>query len=746
MFRNSVFGIRRILPFLGLLFPAVIFPIAAARALDKPGKVETVDGRYIFVRNPINSDVVNRVKTETEHFLLDHPDRRGLKIVYDFNPEGYPSSTSDYGACSDLARYILRQQDITTIAFVHVKEAEARKEIPVAVTGHTVLPVLACKEIVMSKEAKIGDAWHDQNGAPDPDQRQFYETVANSRGRYPAIVLKMLDKDVEVVAGSRKGAVWYIDKRRQKEEAANGFQATGPVAGLGAGSRGIFSATQAESKFRLCNLICETPQEVIEAYALPPHSLRGDPLQGRPPIAWRIVISGRLDKGLYDKMERRIRRTRGQGANFIIFQLECGGGDPTVARDLGDLFRTLKDDRGENPVKTVAYVTRHAHDLAIFLALGCTEIVMDSQAKLGDFQDLMAARPKEAQFEIESSLRELAQEQGYSPVLIAGMVNSEIGIYRVRNQKGRFEKVLVDDKELEEDRRGPNKWADPEPIKKPGQWFSLDAALARDLHASQHTFDGQAKEALPNLYNFYGLDQVHDASSDWLEEVAEFLRWRAVSIILIMIGIGGLILELKLPGSTLPAVVAAVCFVLYFWAHSQLAGHLTWLAVMLFLLGLVLIGVEIFILPGLGVTGISGVVLMIVGLALVAVAKKPETTQEWLELGSTTLSLSLALVGAVGGAMVLAWYLPHMPLARRLVLAPTPEGSELLAEETASATEANAALLGAVGVAATPLRPAGKVRFGDDFVDVVAEGSYIEAGTRVQVIEIEGNRIVVKEV
>jgi membrane-bound serine protease (ClpP class) len=55
-------------------------------------------------------------------------------------------------------------------------------------------------------------------------------------------------------------------------------------------------------------------------------------------------------------------------------------------------------------------------------------------------------------------------------------------------------------------------------------------------------------------------------------------------------------------------------------------------------------------------------------------------------------------------------------------------------------------LLGAVGVAATPLRPAGKVQFGDEFVDVVAEGGYVPPGARVQVIEIEGNRVVVKEV
>jgi hypothetical protein len=120
---------------------------------------------------------------------------------------------------------------------------------------------------------------------------------------------------------------------------------------------------------------------------------------------------------------------------------------------------------------------------------------------------------------------------------------------------------------------------------------------------------------------------------------------------------------------------------------------------------LVLIGVEIFLLPGLGVTGISGVVLMLVSLALVAVAKKPETTQEWMELGSSITTMALALLGAVGGATVFVWYLPQIPFARRLVLAPAAEGPEFLDEESASATETHAALLGAIGVAATTLRP-----------------------------------------
>jgi membrane-bound ClpP family serine protease len=218
-----------------------------------------------------------------------------------------------------------------------------------------------------------------------------------------------------------------------------------------------------------------------------------------------------------------------------------------------------------------------------------------------------------------------------------------------------------------------------------------------------------------------------------------------VSVFLVMIGIAGLILELKIPGIGLPGVVAALCFVLYFWAHhDQLRGHLTMLAVLLFLLGLILIALEVFVIPGLGVVGVSGVVLVVVSLALVTLVKKPETTQEWVDFGTTLTSLGLGLVAAVVGAFMLAFYLPHIPYASRLVLAPAGEEAEMI--EAEGAGDPRAALLGLIGEAETTLRPAGKARFGEQYLDVVAEGSYVLPGARVQIIEIEGNRVVVKEV
>jgi membrane-bound ClpP family serine protease len=724
-----------------LVFLASLVFVPLGLAMGQEAPAEVADGEYIYVRNPINSDVVYRVKAQVRRFL-DRGEHQGAKIVFDFNPQGYPSSTSDYGSCRELAAFILGIQDCTTIAFVHVDQQWAEQP---ALTGHAVLPVLACKQIVMSTDARMGDAARDQSGPVLPDQLQFYDHVARSRGRYPAVVLKMLDKDVEVVEGTLNNGVWYIDKRRKKEEA--GFQETGPAPGLAPGRTGMYTAHQAEKFYRLCDLIRETPQEVIEAFGLPPRSLHGDPLQGRSPEAWRIVVSGQFDVGMQEKLERRVRQAVAQHANLIVLQLECGRGDPVIARQLADFFRTLRDDRGDDPVMTIAYVTRHSHDLALFLALGCTEIVMDSKAKLGDFEDMLAGRPN-AGLAIEKPLVELAQEQGYSPLLVRGMVNPQMAIYRVRNQKGRLESLLVDGVELEKDKKDKKNWGEPEVIKKQGQWFSLNAdeAMKPGIGMSQHKFEGDPDKAMAELKNYYGLGRVREAGSDWLDNVASFLRNKVVAMFLVMIGIAALILEFKLPGATIPGIVAAICFVLYFWAQSQLSGSLTWLGILLFLLGLVLIGLEIFVFPGVGVLGISGIVLMLGSLALVTLVKKPETSREWFDLGVTVTSLGLSVVGAVVGAIALAWYLPHAPFAHRMILKPSGTDAEGLEEELLSPLDANAGLLGAIGIAATSLRPAGKVRLGDDFVDVVAEGDYIELGSRVQVIEIEGNRIVVKQV
>ncbi len=390
------------------------------------------------------------------------------------------------------------------------------------------------------------------------------------------------------------------------------------------------------------------------------------------------------------------------------------------------MIRELRDDN-ELPVKTVAYLPPGCSlGAATFLALGCNEIVMAKDAALADFAYL----PEDQREDVKAMLIPLAKEQGYPAVLFEAALTKGMVLYRAKTKDG--EERVISEQELK-DFTG-QKISRLEQA--PGGLFKITAPLANEFHVAQ----AADIDSLEALYTHYGIDpeRIRIARDDWLEKVAEFFREPVVNFILIMLGIVGLILELKLPGTTVPGVIAAICFVLFFWAYS-FVGQFTLLAVLLFVLGLVLIGLEIFVLPGFGFTGISGIVLLISSLVLVTLERMPQTSQDWVNLGGTFGTFGMSLATAIVAAFLLAWYLPSIPYANRLVLQPPGD------EAGESQAPIDPGLLGAIGVAATPLRPAGKAQIGDDFFDVVAEGDYVQPGSRIQVIEIEGNRMVVKE-
>jgi membrane-bound ClpP family serine protease len=505
------------------------------------------------------------------------------------------------------------------------------------------------------------------------------------------------------------------------------------------GANLMFTARQARD-FGLCKGLFETREDVRKALNLPTRSLEEDFFAGKTRVAWRIEVRGTINKAKLDSLDRRIKHAIAQNANLLILQLEAEGGETVDAPSFAQTLRTLKDNSGNLPVTTVAYVPPGRElGAATFLALGCSRIFMDERSKLGNFDYLKGAESPEVLKAKRDMLVSLAEERGYPGELFRAMLDSSTVLYRVHRKTDPGEIRIVSEAELQRDAasRSPQ-WVEAGHIARaPGEFFKLDADLASELGVA-------TKANLEAAYQAYKLDPSHVrvARDDWLDKVAEFFRQPLVNVLLVMIGIAGLILELKMPGVAVPGIVAAVCFVLFFWAHS-FVGQFTMLAVLLFVLGLILIGLEIFVLPGFGVTGISGIVLLVASLALVTLERMPETTQDWMSLGARLSVFGASLVAAIVAAFVLAWYLPHLPYASRLVLAPPGDGEE---GEVPAGPEKYAALLGAIGVAATTLRPSGKARFGDDFLDVVAEGDFIDPGTRVQIIEIEGNRIVVKEV
>jgi len=709
---------------------------AASPALAQNAIAE--EGLFVAVANPITSEVVQRIRNQVEPRQNSRPVRT---IVFDFTPAGKDVTNTNFGACYELAETISRlRANSTTVAFVHA-----------TVTGHTVLPVLACKELAMSKDAKIGQVVTDGVPPLNQVQRTGYSELAGDRKAQWAAIRKMFDANVDLGEGVLKqgGTRWYID-RNSPQETALIVGTAAEVPGAQPGQVALFPADQAR-KIGLCNVVLDKGNraELAEAYGLSAASTQDDILNGRNPDAFRYTLTGEVDGAMRESMNRILTDLKRKKGNVLILTLNCSGGDLKAARDLADDLR--KAQTGDDGILLIAYVPENAPDSAAFLAFGCTDIVMSKrkdagdeapEAELGDFTTLMKTDRPENLDAHRRSLRELAELRSIPAILIDGLFDKDLVIYKVRGTNG--QRRLMSEVELEAEKAAGRTWNNEGMVKGKGQLLKLNATRAEELGVARLTTETRDPAA---LYAYYGLEasRIKDVTPGLLDRFAEFLKMPVVTVLLVVIGFTGLILELKVPGLTVPGIIAALCFILVFWAQSRFSGEMFVLALLLFILGLVLIAMEIFVLPGFGAPGIFGVLCMLAGLGLVTFDKVPATPTEWGLLGVKVSQYMFGMIGSFVLAFLIAKFLPKVPYANRLLLSPPSErtsGSRMVlpgAEEAAT-------LLGAIGTTNTPLRPAGVVRFGDKFVDVVSDGGFIPAGTRVQVAVVEGTRIVVKEV
>lgn len=710
-----------------------------------PALAQNTEGLFVTVPNPITTEAVTRIKKQIQSRLdPQNPRAKPEVIVFDFNPGDKPAATADYGECYNLAEFITKlRATVTTVAFIHEK-----------VSGHTVLPVLACKELVMSQTGQLGPVVTETVPALNQNKQDAYrETLEafNKQGLL-AVVQKMFDPGVKLVKGVNRqnGAVQFANAADEADlKQLAGAQ---PVKGVVDGQLATYPARLARD-VGLCTVIADTRREVGEVYGLSPTVSRDDPLQGDIPVVYSWKLTKEVDGSMRESVNRVIRDVRQKGGNVLILEIDCPGTDLSAARALAeDLIKAQNPDGDERPLQIIAFIPGTASPAGSVIAFGCSDIVMyrprpdaggDAQeAEIGDFSKfLQSARPADAAAELES-IRRLANDRGYPGILIDGMFNKQLEILRVTGKTDRRLRKLMTREEFEKNKSDWNEDKTIKPGGEKGQLLKLNATAAWENGLARFLVDGNT---IKDVTTAYGYPEAKDPDPGWLDKFAEFLRLPVVTVLLVVIGFTGLILELKVPGLTVPGIIAALCFILVFWSQSRFSGQTFVLALLLFLLGLVLVGLEIFVLPGFGAPGIFGILCMLAGLGLVTLDRIPETSGEWTNLGLKVVYYLLAMVGALMLSFFIARFLPKLPGANRLVLDAPTQTAATAAEVLPGAVEA-AELLGAIGTANTPLRPAGVVKFGDKFVDVVSDGGFIPAGTRVQVIQVEGTRIVVKEV
>jgi membrane-bound serine protease (ClpP class) len=722
-----------------------------------PARGQNTEGMFVVVPNPIESTAVKSIVAQVTKGIDPENPRRVTTVVFDFNADGKPASSANFGSCLDLQHFIqetVNKAGVNTVAFVHANT-----------TGHTVLPVLACREIVMSKDAALGQIVGEAVTpfTENDSKKLIYEQTLRdaNRSALGTIVRKMYDPGVKLRKGkSRKPPNdWVYFNAADPAQAAEviGDPAKWPVVdGAPDGQVALYPA-RAALEMGLCKGTAESRPDVASIYNINP---RIDPLRGEIADVYQWVLRGDIDGGTKDSLARVLRDVRNKGGNVLILTINVGGHDLVAARAVADELRAAQT--GDQPVKVIAFITETAPAAGTVVALGCNEIVMYrgkpddlghvKEAEIGDFSQYLKKNTNRGDVETNlASIRDLAQSQDYPPILIDGMFKTDLEILRASRTTSANRKVLLTREQFDADNAAekaraaqtgtsPDLWIQDKVIKTPGQLLKLNATLAAELRVASTVINEQDVAAVTTAY---GWERAKDPDPGWLEKFAEFLRMPVVTVLIVVIGFTGLILELKVPGLTVPGIIAALSFILVFWAHSKFGGQTFVLAMLLFLLGLVLVGIEIFVLPGFGACGIFGILCMLAGLGLVTVDKVPQTGEEWGTLGIRVSRYLFAMMGAMGLAILIARYLPKLPGANRLMLNAPPETST--ADNLPGGAEA-AELLGAIGTANTTLRPAGVVKFGDKFVDVVSDGGFIPAGTRVQVIQVEGTRIVVKEV
>jgi membrane-bound serine protease (ClpP class) len=220
----------------------------------------------------------------------------------------------------------------------------------------------------------------------------------------------------------------------------------------------------------------------------------------------------------------------------------------------------------------------------------------------------------------------------------------------------------------------------------------------------------------------------------------------ALAPLLLLVGIIGAYLEFKIPGVTWPGIVSAICFALFFLGH-YFAGLAGWEVVALFVLGMVLVIIEIlFFAHSTIVFGVVGIFLVLASLLWAMIDRYPGETflPTGRMLAVPLLNLFLAMIGAAIVITLLARYLPRTSIYRRFALMiSNPPGPSLAGAPRQFAT-ALALSPGAQGIALSILRPSGKARFADHVVDVVTQGEYVAPNTPITVVESDGMRVVVK--
>lgn len=449
-----------------------------------------------------------------------------------------------------------------------------------------------------------------------------------------------------------------------------------------------------------------------------------------------IPVSGTVEPGMAAFIKRTLKEIQDDENTIYLFKMDTFGGRVDAALDIVDTISSI--EKG----KTIAFVEKRAISAGALIALSSSQLFMKPNTIIGDCAPIIQTQEgqkmagEKVQTVLRAKFRALAKKNNYPVKLAESMVTIDMEIYQIAMAD---KTLFVDQKGYENltDNQKKNITSKKTLVAK-GELLTMDDKEAVALNFSQKSV--KDVDELLSLAGYKNID-VTTIEPSWSVNFVRFLQ--PFLPMMMLMGIGLIYTEMKAPGFGFPGIAGILLLSLVFF-NQYLAGLADYTELLLLLIGFLLLGIEVFVLPGFGVAGISGLIVIACGLVLAFqdfVMPNPEFPWE-----TDLLMKNLALVsGSFVAALALSFFTIRFILPK---VSKIWEGPYLETDLTQARVDTAGGLdvkPGNIGTAHTYLRPSGKIVVHNKKIDAITQGEFIEQGQEVIIDKIDQNRVIVKK-
>jgi membrane-bound ClpP family serine protease len=703
---------------------------------DQASSAENPRTAYrIDVPLPIDAAVAERVCGQLEKLAatVGNQSGRRIPVVLEFSSEeSKRGGSADQDGGTPLAGRGSRFEHSLAIARC-LTSRSTRTLRTVAylrgdVRGHAVLVVLACDEFVVDPNATLGDAVADESDV-DPTVTGVYQSISALRGVIPsAAVTAMVSGDEGLYRVTEVGGAQRFIGQPEALRLRNEGAAWKEEKLADPGTAAVFNAQQLRN-YRWASQTIDRPDSLAGqldvAKIVSPNEISVD-VQ-----AVRMELLGPVAAGRVRRFRSNLNAAFDSGtANSVFLEIDSPGGDLNSSIELGLELASLSAEGGQ----AIGFVSGQVLGDATMVALACKPLYMHPEARLGG--DGAEALSHQQILELREAIEAVAERSGRPSALLIGLLDTSVEVRRYTQRRtgeiGFFTADQLDEDAMQQWERGP--------IIELADGLSTAQAIELGL------VEGEADSPLLAARRA-GLSQLPPPLAD--RRIVHAVEWLGglpwLGPLLLFVGFMAFSMEASAPGLGIPGFVSLVCFMFFFWMKF-LSGTAEWLEIVLFAGGVVCVLIEVLIVPGVGVFGIGGLLMIISAIVLTSQTFViPQNTYQYQQTARGLFTVVASTLGVMMGFVALRFLLPGTPMFRHLVM-PGPNSDEMIEQEQREHLVHYDALVGKRGLAVTPLRPAGKAQFGDQIVAVISDGALLERGAAVRVLQVQGNRIVVEPV